>query len=77
MDQRSIVLYLHLKRLSAHAIHDDLVATLGLKALAYNTVTRYFREAERSTADVTIDPEPSSPHLDESDWDILAALEEK
>jgi hypothetical protein len=39
MDQRSIVLYLHLKGLSAYAIHDDLVATLGPKAVAYSTVT--------------------------------------
>jgi hypothetical protein len=40
MDQRSIVLHLHLKGLSAHVIHDDLVATLGSKAMAYSTVTR-------------------------------------
>jgi hypothetical protein len=56
MDQRSIVLYLLLKWLSAHAIHDDLVATLGPKAVAYSMVTRYLREAKLGTAEVTLDP---------------------
>jgi hypothetical protein len=77
MDQRSTVPYLHLKRLLAHAIHDDLVATLGSKAVAFNTVTRDLREAKLSTAEVTLDPKPSSPHLDDSDPALLAALEEK
>jgi hypothetical protein len=57
MDQSSIVLYLHLKALSAHAIHDDLVATLGPKAVAYSRVTRYLREAKVGTSEVTLDPE--------------------
>jgi hypothetical protein len=39
MAQRPIVLDLELKGLSPHEIHDDLVATLGAKAVAYNTVT--------------------------------------
>jgi hypothetical protein len=33
-NQNSIVLYLHLKELSNHAIHDDLAVTLGSKAVA-------------------------------------------
>jgi hypothetical protein len=76
-DQRSIVLDLHLKDLSANAVHDDLVATLGTKAVAHNTMTRYLREAKLGTAEVTLDPKPSSPHFDDPDRDILAALEEK
>jgi hypothetical protein len=75
--QRSIVLYLHLKGLSTHAIHDDLVATLGSKAVVYSTVTRYLRESEFGTAEVTLDPEPSSPRLDDSDRVVLATLEER
>jgi hypothetical protein len=71
MGQRSIVLSLHLKGLSAHAIHDDLVAALGPKAVAYGTVTRCLREAKLGTAEVTLDPEPSSPRLDDSDQPIL------
>jgi hypothetical protein len=63
MDQRSTVLYLHLKGLSAHAILDDLMATLGPKAVAYNTVTRYLRDAKLGTAEIILGLEPSLPHL--------------
>jgi hypothetical protein len=31
--------------------------------MAYNTVTYYLREAKLGTAEVTRDPEPSSPHI--------------
>jgi hypothetical protein len=77
MDQRSIVLCLYLKGLSAHAIHDDLVATLDPKAVSYSTVTRYLDEVKLGIAEATLDPEPSSCHLDDSDRDILAVQEEK
>jgi hypothetical protein len=77
MDQSSIVLYLHLKRLSVHAIHDDLVAILGPKAVAYSTVTRCLRGAKLSIAEVTLDPEPSSPRLNDFNQCISAALEAK
>jgi hypothetical protein len=50
MDQRSIVLYLHLKVLLANVIHDSLVATLGPKAAAYSTMKRHVREAKLGTA---------------------------
>jgi hypothetical protein len=62
---------------SAQAIHDDLVATHGLKAAAYNMVTRYLGESKLGTAEVILDPEPSSLRLDVSDRAILASLEEK
>jgi hypothetical protein len=75
MDQRSFVLYLQLKGLLVHVIHDDLVVTLGLKAVAYNTVTGYHREAKLGTAEVTLDPEPSSRDLDDCDRAILATLD--
>jgi hypothetical protein len=77
MDQRLIVLYLHLKWLSAHTIHDDLVVTLDPKAVVYNMVTGYLREAKLGIAEVSLDTEPNSPRLDDSDRDILAALEER
>jgi hypothetical protein len=63
MGQRSIVLCLHLKGVSAHGIHDDLVPTLGPNAVAYSPVTGYFRESKLGTAEVTLDPEPRSHHL--------------
>jgi hypothetical protein len=60
-----------------HAIHDDLVATLVLKAVTYNMVMHYLREAKIGTSEVTLNPEPSSHRLDDSDRAILAALEDK
>jgi hypothetical protein len=69
MDRRSIVglVCLHLKGLWAHAIHDALVTTLGSKAVASITVTRYLREARLGTAKATLDRESNSPHIDDSD----------
>jgi hypothetical protein len=66
--QRSIVLYLLLNGLSDRAIHDDLIATLGPKAVAYNTMTRYLREAKPGTAEITLDLNQVnliSSHLDD------------
>jgi hypothetical protein len=45
--------------------------------VADNTVTRYLRVAQLNTAEVTLDRQPSSPRLDDSDRAILASLEEK
>jgi hypothetical protein len=75
--QGSIVLSHHLKGLWAHAIHDDLGATLDPKAVRYSMVTSSLREAELGTADVTLDHEPSSRRLNDSDRAISAPLEEK
>jgi hypothetical protein len=66
MDQRSIVLCFHMMGMSAQAIHDDLAATLGDKALTDSRMTKYLRKAQFTL-----------PHLDDSDRAILAALEEK
>jgi hypothetical protein len=77
MDQRSIVLSLHLKGLSAHAIHDDLAATFGPKAVACNAMRPSLRETKLGTAEVTLDPESRSVRLDDSDQAISASLEAK
>jgi hypothetical protein len=45
--------------------------------VAFNLVTRHLREAKVGTAEVTLDPEPSSPHFDDPDRALLMALEEK
>jgi hypothetical protein len=63
--------------MSAQAIHDDLVATLGYKALAYSTVTKYLRTARFDPAKDPPNNDASSHHLDDSDQAILAALEER
>jgi glycerol-3-phosphate dehydrogenase len=58
-------------------IQDDPLATLDPKAVIYSTVTCYLGEAKLGTTDVTLHREPSSPHPDDSDRAILAALAEK
>jgi ABC-type cobalamin/Fe3+-siderophores transport system ATPase subunit len=44
MDQRSICLFLAMKRLSAQAPDNELVAVLGRDAIGYSTVTNYLRQ---------------------------------
>jgi hypothetical protein len=74
MDQQSIVLYLSRKGLSAVAIHDDPVATLGAEAMSYRFVTRYLREAIFASSNPP-DPLPPPKHqLDDSDQAVLLAL---
>jgi hypothetical protein len=45
MYQKTIVLYLHMKRMGFDAIHEDFVRTLGKEAVAYSTLTKYVRNA--------------------------------
>jgi hypothetical protein len=74
MDQQLIVLYLSRKRLSAVALHDDLVATLGMEAVSYPPVTRYLREAIFASFN-PLDPlTPPEHKFDDSDQAILLAL---
>jgi hypothetical protein len=54
MDQRSICLFLAMKRLSAQAIYDELVAVLSPDAIGYSMVTNslpqlHFRSTLRET----------------------------
>jgi hypothetical protein len=44
MDLRSICLFLAMKRLSAQAIDNELVAVLRPDAIGYSTVTNYLRQ---------------------------------
>jgi hypothetical protein len=60
----------------ARVIHDDLVATLGEKAIAYSNMTKYVREAQTGPDDAIALPEEIIPHIDDWDEDILIALEE-
>jgi hypothetical protein len=45
MDQKTIVLYLHMKEMEIDAFHEDLVHILGKEAVACSTMTRYARNA--------------------------------
>jgi hypothetical protein len=76
MDQRSIVLYLNRKGLTGQVIHDDLVATLGAEAIGDSTMRNYLRAARITPRDATAFVAATSPHINESDEDILRALEE-
>jgi hypothetical protein len=74
MDQQSIVLYLSRKGLSAAAIHDNIVATLGAEALSYPSVTPCLREAIFVSSN-SPDPLLVAEHqLDDFDQAILLAL---
>jgi hypothetical protein len=67
MNQQSIVLYLSRKGLLSVAIHDDLVATLGVEAVSYPSVIRSLREAIFASSNPP-DPLPPPEHqLDDSD----------
>jgi hypothetical protein len=77
MDQKSIVLYLSLKAMTAVEIHADLIVTLKTEAVCYGSFTHYL--CSRSFT-ISIDPgqsEPPNPVLTESNKTILAALEEQ
>jgi hypothetical protein len=76
MTQRPIVAYLSLKRMSAHAIHNDIGATLGSDALSYSSITRYFREARFPPSKPEPHPANVQRDLDDSDQAILTALED-
>jgi hypothetical protein len=43
MDQRSIIMFLGMKGLSAIAIHRELVDVLGSDAITYSAVPKYLR----------------------------------
>jgi hypothetical protein len=74
MDQQPIVLYLSRKGLSAVAIYDDLVATLGAEAVNYPPMTRYLREVIFASSSPPDPLPPPEHHLDGSDQAILLAF---
>jgi hypothetical protein len=76
MAQRPIVAYLSLKGMSASEIDDDIVATLGLDAVPYSSVTRYLREAQFPPSKPEPHPADVQRDLYGSDQAILAALED-
>jgi hypothetical protein len=74
MSRQSIVLYLSRKGLSAIAIHDDVVATLGAEAVSYPSVTRYLREVIFASSNPPGPLPPPDHQLDDSDQALLLAL---
>jgi hypothetical protein len=74
MDKQLIVLYLSRKGVSAVAIHDDLVTTLGTEAVGYPSVTHYLREAIFGSSNPPDPLRPPKHQLSDSDQGILLAL---
>jgi hypothetical protein len=76
MTQRPIVTYRSLKGMSAHEIHDDIVAVLGPDAVSYSSVTRHLRQERVPPSKPEPHPADVQRDLDDSDRAILAALED-
>jgi hypothetical protein len=74
--QRPIVVYLSLRGMSAREIHDDIVGSLVPDAVSYSSVTRYLREARFLLSIPELHPADVQRDLDDSDQDILTALED-
>jgi hypothetical protein len=75
MEQKAIVLSLHMKVIGLDAVHEDLVRTLEKDAVVYSTVTKYVRNARFAPKTEEITPELAENRHDPVDEAILAALE--
>jgi hypothetical protein len=76
MDQKAIVLYLHLRGLSLDVIHEDLMCVLEENAVVYSRVTKYVGSEKFRPKN---DGPPSQPMIVEPgpvDQAILTALAE-
>jgi hypothetical protein len=71
MDQRSICLFLAMKRLSARDVHNELVAVLGLNATAYSTVTSCLRQRQFPAISSGPADEPPAAMIDDAILDAL------
>jgi hypothetical protein len=74
MHQRSIALYLSMIGLSAQAIHQEPVQTLGAEAVAYPTVTSCLRAAKCPAQSREAPDEAGVTRIDSIDAAILKAL---
>jgi hypothetical protein len=74
MNQKSIVLSIHMKGLDLDAIHEDLVRVLGENAIADSTVTKYIRSARFPPKQGAPSAEPMPVEISPVDQAILTAL---
>jgi hypothetical protein len=77
MDQRSIVLYLASKGLSALEIDSDLVGTVGSDANGYSSATYFLREAKFPSPNLPSTFSEENLSLDDSNEAILLAPSEQ
>jgi hypothetical protein len=74
MDQKVIVLYLHMSGMSLDAIHEDVMRVLGENAVAYSTVTKYIRSEKFPPTNDGPLSQPISVEPGPVDQAILTAL---
>jgi hypothetical protein len=74
MDQKPIVLYLHMRGMSLDALHEDLMRVLRENAVVYSTVTKYVRSEKIPPKNDGPPSEPMSVEPGPVDQAILAAL---
>jgi transposase len=77
MDQKSIVLYLAKKGMTATEIHTDLMHTLKEEAVHYSSVTRYLRSTSFTSSTSPKPEEPPDREMSDLDEAILTALGEQ
>jgi hypothetical protein len=71
MDKRSVCLFLGMKRLSATAMHKELVDVLGSDAIADATVTKYLRSASFEVKGTGWDERPGEPGTNRGTFSLL------
>jgi hypothetical protein len=76
MNFRLIVTDLDRKWLSMHAIHNDIVATLGPDIVGYSTITHYLREAKFPLPTEEASDADDRKSINDADETILFALNE-
>jgi hypothetical protein len=74
MDQKSIVLYLHMKRMALGDLHEDLVRVLGEIAIADSTITKYVGSARFPPKQDAPSAEPMPVETTPVDQAILTAF---
>jgi hypothetical protein len=74
MDQKAIVLSVHMKAMSLNALHEDLVRVLGENAVVYSTVTKYVRSEKFPHKNDRLPSQPMSVEPSPVDQAILTVL---
>jgi hypothetical protein len=74
MDQKAIVLYLHMRAMSLDDTHEDLMRVRGENAVVYSTVTKYVRSEKCSPKNDGPPSQPISVEPGPLDQAIVTAL---
>lgn len=77
IDQRSIVIYLHMQGKSPKVIEKEMKETLGDTAVKYSTITKYLRNAKFPQSSDAMEIEEQNCESDEINQKILDVLNEQ